>query len=111
MRGKHGRWWLSRAAGLLSLLAVGEIPAAAQCALCYTSAAASGAKGIHALQIGILILLVPALTMLAGILFFAFRYRNGEFFQGERVEKKPAWENDWMALPLFPETEGASSSG
>ena len=51
------------------------------------------------------------LSLLAGILFFAVRYRNDEFFQRARLEKKPAWENDWMALPVFPETDGASSSG
>jgi hypothetical protein len=51
--------------------------AAAQgCAMCYQNAAASGAKGQAALRHGILILLIPALGVFAGIFWTIFR-RDG----------------------------------
>jgi len=66
-------------------------PAAAQCVLCYTSVAGSGDRGIRVLQIGILILLVPTLTILAGLVWIAVRRRNGG---GEASEMDRAWEED-----------------
>jgi len=104
-----GRRWLLRAAGLLSLLGSQAIPGAAQCALCYTSAAASGNKGIQALQIGILILLIPAVTMLAGVFYFAFRYRGGETSETDRLKTKPHWERNWSELPVSSEINGVVS--
>ncbi len=48
--------------------------AAAQgCAMCYQNAVASGAKGQAALRHGILILLIPALGLFAGIFWKIFR--------------------------------------
>jgi hypothetical protein len=51
--------------------------AAAQgCAMCYQNAAASGAKGQAALRHGILILLIPALALFAGIFWTICRRDN-----------------------------------
>lgn len=51
--------------------------AAAQgCAMCYQNAAASGAKGQEALRHGILILLIPALTLFGGIIAAIYRRDN-----------------------------------
>lgn len=48
--------------------------AAAQgCAMCYQNAAASGARGQAALRHGILILLIPALALFAGIFWTIYR--------------------------------------
>jgi hypothetical protein len=53
------------------------IPAFSQsCALCYTQAAASGAKFIHSLRDGILVLMVPPMFMSVGITWLAYRKRN-----------------------------------
>jgi hypothetical protein len=48
--------------------------------MCYTSAAAAKAGALQALRSGILILLVPALVMFAGI--FVVIYRSRDRFNG-----------------------------
>ena len=53
------------------------VPALSQsCALCYTQAAASGARFIHSLRDGILVLMVPPMFMSVGITILAYRKRN-----------------------------------
>ena len=53
------------------------VPAFSQsCALCYTQAAASGAKFIAALRSGIVVLMVPPMFMSVGITWLAYRKRN-----------------------------------
>ncbi len=60
----------------LALLVV-PVPAFSQsCALCYTSAASAGNRMIQALQIGILILIVPPTLMSVGMIFIVYRKRN-----------------------------------
>jgi len=44
--------------------------------MCYTTAAAAKAGALQALRSGILILLVPALTMFAGIFVVIYRFRD-----------------------------------
>jgi hypothetical protein len=62
---------------LLTGIVLFAIPALSQsCALCYTQAAASGAKFIHSLRDGILVLMVPPLFMSVGITWLAYRKRN-----------------------------------
>jgi len=46
------------------------------CALCYTQAAASGARFIAGLRNGILVLIVPPMFMSVGITWLAYRKRN-----------------------------------
>lgn len=46
------------------------------CALCYTSASALDARGIRALDQGIVILLVPPLVFFIGVFVFFYRRRN-----------------------------------
>jgi len=46
------------------------------CALCYTQAASSGARLIRALRNGIVILIIPPLSMCTAAIFFAYRKRN-----------------------------------
>jgi hypothetical protein len=51
--------------------------AAAQgCAMCYQNAAASGAQGGAALRHGILMLLLPALSVFVGIFALIYRRRH-----------------------------------
>jgi len=67
---------------ILVLLTVGAgltfaPPAAAQgCAMCYQNAASSGAQGQAALRHGILILLVPALSLFVGVLALVYHRRS-----------------------------------
>lgn len=57
-----------------SLFGVAAPHAAAQgCAMCYQTAAATGASGREALRHGILILLLPAVSLFLGIFALIFR--------------------------------------
>ena len=49
---------------------------AQSCAMCYQSAAASGAQGGAALRHGILILFVPAISLFVGIFALIYHRRN-----------------------------------
>jgi hypothetical protein len=65
------------------LLALSSLPAFSQsCALCYTQAAASGARFIAALRGGILVLAIPPMFMSVGITVMAYRKRN-QFHQAD----------------------------
>jgi hypothetical protein len=50
--------------------------AAQSCAMCYQNAAASGVQGRSALQHGILVLFVPAITIFGGILLLLYSRRH-----------------------------------
>jgi hypothetical protein len=77
--------WIKRALPLIAVLLF-AIPALSQsCALCYTQAAASGARFIHSLRDGILVLIVPPMFMSVGITWLAYRKRN-QFRSGESDE-------------------------
>src|SRR5271157_1856529 len=69
------RWtrWVVALTGLLSSSALAY---AQGCAMCYTSAAAAKTGALQSLRSGILILLVPALVMFAGIFVVIYRSRN-----------------------------------
>jgi hypothetical protein len=61
------------------------------CALCYTQAASSGARMIRALKSGIVILIIPPLSICMGAIALAYRRRN-EFNEGDpRVELDSGW--------------------
>jgi hypothetical protein len=49
---------------------------AQSCAMCYQNAAASGARGKVALQHGILILALPAISIFGALLFLLYSRRN-----------------------------------
>ena len=66
-------------AGTLAVLFALVSPAALyaqSCAMCYQSAAASGSPSIHALKLGILILMFPPLLITAGVFYLANSRRN-----------------------------------
>jgi hypothetical protein len=66
------RFW--RMSAGLALLALGFTPGAwAQgCVLCYTSLAASGPGGMHAFQVAMFALLIPALLLFLGVFCLIF---------------------------------------
>lgn len=84
------------AATVVALL-LGAVPAAwAQgCVMCKTSAAAIGEESAKTLDLGIFILLIPAVTIFLGIFFWMIRYRNQVSYEEER-ETTPA---DVVASP------------
>jgi hypothetical protein len=66
-----------RLATLALLLELVALPAFGQgCAMCYSSAAGAGEKSQMALNHAVLVLLVPAVTMLVGFVGIAFAYRR-----------------------------------
>ncbi len=66
-----------RAGVLAAFILTFALPAFSQsCALCYTQAAASGARLIAALRSGIVVLIVPPMFMSVGITWLAYRKRN-----------------------------------
>ena len=79
-------WW-----GLIILLTA-AVPAFAQtCSLCYTQAASSGARMIHALQGGILVLVVPPTLGSIGMIFIVRRKHN----QLRHAEQGDEPDQDW----------------
>ena len=72
------RPFLLAAIALLALVMLAApLPAFSQsCALCYTQAAAAGARMIQALRSGILILIVPPTLMSVGMIFVVYRKRH-----------------------------------
>jgi len=67
---------LRRAAAALAVIASPATLYAQSCAMCYQSAAASGPRSIHALKLGILILMFPPLLITAGVVYLAYRKRD-----------------------------------
>jgi hypothetical protein len=68
---------------VMVLLILAPLPAFSQsCSLCYTQAAASGARFIAALRSGILVLIIPPMFMSVGITVMAYRKRN-QFHQAD----------------------------
>lgn len=65
----------ARKLGLFGLLcAFAAQDAFAQgCALCYTSVAGAGPRAAHALDFGILVLLLPTLVLFLSVIVFTFR--------------------------------------
>jgi hypothetical protein len=69
-------WFLGRAAAALIVVASPAALYAQSCAMCYQSAAASGPRSIHALKMGILILMFPPLLITAGVAYLAYTRRD-----------------------------------
>ncbi len=89
---RESRFQIARLAlaGLILLLTVA--PAFAQsCSLCYTQAASSGARMIHALQTGILILVIPPTLASVGMIFVVHHKRN----QVRRTDNGGESVRDW----------------
>ena len=78
---------------LLVLVALTLTPLAFSqgCALCYTQAANSGARMIRALQHGIVILIIPPLSMCLGAMVLAYRKRN----QFKQTDARTETGSDW----------------
>jgi hypothetical protein len=67
---------LRRGAVLLMAVLTPTLVFAQNCALCYTQAAGSGSRMIHALKSGILILMIPPMCICIGLTVMAYKKRN-----------------------------------
>jgi hypothetical protein len=76
---------------LLTVLMLPPLAFSQGCALCYTQAAASGARMIRALKSGIVILIIPPLSMCMGAIALAYRKRNQFNHTDTRVETGSDW--------------------
>ncbi len=65
--------------GLLCVLCVfaAQDAFAQGCAMCYTSAAGAGSRAAHALDFGILVLLLPTLVLFLSVIVLTFRRAAG----------------------------------
>jgi hypothetical protein len=69
------------------------LPAFSQnCALCYSQAAAAGARMIQALRSGILVLIVPPMFMWVAVTVIVYRKRN----QFRQVDYTPESDSNWQ---------------
>lgn len=75
-RGGANRAVVFAAIAIAIFVALSPHAAAQGCAMCYQNAAASSTKGQAALRHGILILLIPALVLFAGIFWIIYRRDN-----------------------------------
>ena len=70
---------LGGVAGLAALLwAIAAVGGSlyAQCPMCYASASAMGPQAKHALNVGILLLILPVASIIGGIATFTYRNRE-----------------------------------
>ena len=67
---------IRKAFALAASLLVPTMGFAQNCALCYTQAAGSGSRMIHALKSGIFVLVVPPMLICVGIIWMAYKKRN-----------------------------------
>lgn len=69
-----------RMGAVVALAVLGLMPAPAAraqgCVLCYTSLSAAGPGALHAFQLAMLVLLIPALLLFAGLFLLIFRHRE-----------------------------------
>ncbi len=68
--------FLGRAAAAVVVVASPAALYAQSCAMCYQSTAASGPRSIHALKVGILILMFPPLLITGAIVYLAYAKRD-----------------------------------
>jgi hypothetical protein len=61
---------------ILSAVIFPNVASAQGCALCYKSAAAAGSRAIHALQNGIIVLIIPPFFICTAMTYLVYRRRN-----------------------------------
>ncbi|MDP9340262.1 MAG: hypothetical protein M3P45_15485 [Acidobacteriota bacterium] len=73
---RNNFWWARALTAMVAGLLVPVLAFAQNCALCYTQAAGSGSRMIHALKSGILILMIPPMCICIGLTVMAYKKRN-----------------------------------
>jgi len=87
------------------LLACAPAAAAQGCAMCRASVEAAGAKQAKVFDAAVLVLLLPTVSIFAGIVFFALRYR---FRSGGDDQSPPSVEE---LLPFYYPSEDSPRPG
>lgn len=88
----ESRFRPARLALAVLVLLLAAVPAFSQsCSLCYTQAASAGARMIAALQIGIVILVIPPTLGSIGMIFVVYRKSN----QVRRTDDMPDSDRNW----------------
>jgi hypothetical protein len=82
--------------GASLLLALGRTLAPAQCAMCKVSAAASGSGAADSLNLAILVLLIPPVTIFCAIFIVAYRNRAARGETSCRTPKNDRASREWM---------------
>jgi hypothetical protein len=100
--------WLSAVLLAAAAHLLAAAPAAAQCIMCYASAAGSGNRGIRTIQIGILILMIPTVAFIAGLVWMVVRRRNDRAALTHGPERDPKWEEELANLRVSPEPQSLS---
>jgi len=104
----HLRKWTGLMAGVALAAWGSAIPAAAQCALCYTSAAATGDRGAAVLRVAILVLLIPTLLTFVAVLLLTLRgLKRRESWTDESLQEG---EEPGGFLPLPASQDGGVTS-
>jgi len=71
------RWTITQLIGSwLVVLGAGNNLYGQSCAMCYTTVAGGGKGVIHALQGGIIVLLIPPVLLFSGLTILLFRWRT-----------------------------------
>jgi hypothetical protein len=88
--------------GAALLVVVAPHAAAQGCAMCYENAASSGAQGRAALRRGILILLVPSLSLFVGIFLLIYRRNASRGFRRSASSHiaDSIWDSDGRSTKL-----------
>ena len=80
---------------LLALASLAPVAHSQGCTMCYTAAAQQSAQGKHALDVGILMLLTPAIGMFCGLFFFVWRSKEKQADRAEVNEEAfESWPNE-----------------
>jgi TRAP-type C4-dicarboxylate transport system permease small subunit len=88
----ESRFRPARLALAVLVVLLAAVPAFSQsCSLCYTQAASAGARMIAALQIGIVILVIPPTLGSIGMIFVVYRKSN----QVRRTDDMPDSDRNW----------------
>jgi hypothetical protein len=72
-----------------AMLAAAPGALAQSCAMCYADAAAQSPRARHQLDLAILTLLVPSVSLFAGVLIAAFRRRERDAMEEENLAPAP----------------------
>jgi len=104
------RRWVSALSLWAAAYFLTAAPAAAQCILCYTSVAGAGDRTIRAIQIGILILMVPTVTIFGGLAWMVFSRRHGDRPEPDSSEMDLQWDEERTSLRVQQETENIPSA-
>ena len=58
------------------------------CAMCQEAARAQSSQGLHALNLAIVLLLVPPVTIMGGLLVWVFKYKNDPYHSRAEAARK-----------------------